>query len=138
MWKELVAFDGFSLLGSINAEIKTREEMEMRGIDPRTSRMLSERSTIWATSPSYSGNTRRVASASCSRVSTTTAFDLLAFHNTFLFLFIFSNPTQSFRRTLRGQCKRLHFSTLRHHIRPPFWTLQLTCQQSISIRTKFR
>ena len=25
--------------------------MEMRGIDPRTSRMLSERSTIWATSP---------------------------------------------------------------------------------------
>ena len=23
----------------------------MRGIDPRTSRMLSERSTIWATSP---------------------------------------------------------------------------------------
>ena len=24
---------------------------EMRGIDPRTSRMLSERSTIWATSP---------------------------------------------------------------------------------------
>ena len=32
--RELVAFDGFSLLGSINAEIKTREEMEMRGIDP--------------------------------------------------------------------------------------------------------
>ena len=27
--------------------------MEMRGIDPRTSRMLSERSTIWATSPCY-------------------------------------------------------------------------------------
>ena len=27
--------------------------MEMRGIDPRTSRMLSERSTIWATSPSH-------------------------------------------------------------------------------------
>ena len=26
----------------------------MRGIDPRTSRMLSERSTIWATSPYYS------------------------------------------------------------------------------------
>ena len=25
--------------------------MEMRGIDPRTSRMLSERSTIWATPP---------------------------------------------------------------------------------------
>ncbi len=25
--------------------------MEMQGIDPRTSRMLSERSTIWATSP---------------------------------------------------------------------------------------
>ena len=25
--------------------------LEMRGIDPRTSRMLSERSTIWATSP---------------------------------------------------------------------------------------
>ena len=34
VWRELVAFDGFSLLGSINAEIKTREEMEMRGIDP--------------------------------------------------------------------------------------------------------
>ena len=27
------------------------EKKEMRGIDPRTSRMLSERSTIWATSP---------------------------------------------------------------------------------------
>ena len=26
-------------------------DLEMRGIDPRTSRMLSERSTIWATSP---------------------------------------------------------------------------------------
>ncbi len=26
-------------------------KLEMRGIDPRTSRMLSERSTIWATSP---------------------------------------------------------------------------------------
>ena len=25
--------------------------LEMRGIDPRTSRMQSERSTIWATSP---------------------------------------------------------------------------------------
>ena len=28
------------------------EKLEMRGIDPRTSRKLSERSTIWATSPS--------------------------------------------------------------------------------------
>ena len=27
------------------------EKLEMRGIDPRTSRMLSEHSTIWATSP---------------------------------------------------------------------------------------
>ena len=27
------------------------QNVEMRGIDPRTSRMLSERSTIWATSP---------------------------------------------------------------------------------------
>ena len=27
------------------------EKLEMRGVDPRTSRMLSERSTIWATSP---------------------------------------------------------------------------------------
>ena len=27
------------------------EKLEMRGIDPRTSRMLSERSTIWSTSP---------------------------------------------------------------------------------------
>ena len=27
--------------------------MEMQGIDPRTSHMLSERSTIWATSPCY-------------------------------------------------------------------------------------
>ena len=26
-------------------------DLEMRGIDPRTSRMLSARSTIWATSP---------------------------------------------------------------------------------------
>ena len=26
-------------------------DLEMRGIDPRTSRMQSERSTIWATSP---------------------------------------------------------------------------------------
>ena len=26
-------------------------DLEMRGIDPRTSRMLSERSTIWPTSP---------------------------------------------------------------------------------------
>ena len=26
-------------------------KMEMQGIDPHTSRMLSERSTIWATSP---------------------------------------------------------------------------------------
>ena len=26
-------------------------DLEMRGIDPRTSRMLGERSTIWATSP---------------------------------------------------------------------------------------
>ena len=30
---------------------KNLKIMEMRGIDPRTSRMLSERSTIWATSP---------------------------------------------------------------------------------------
>ena len=30
---------------------KRHEAMEMRGIDPRTSRMLNERSTIWATSP---------------------------------------------------------------------------------------
>lgn len=30
---------------------KEIKKMEMRGIDPRTSRMLSERSTIWATSP---------------------------------------------------------------------------------------
>ena len=27
------------------------ETVEVRGIDPRTSRMLSERSTIWATPP---------------------------------------------------------------------------------------
>ena len=27
------------------------EKLENRGIDPRTSRMLSERSTIWASSP---------------------------------------------------------------------------------------
>ncbi len=30
---------------------KVEKEMEVRGIDPRTSRMLSERSTIWATPP---------------------------------------------------------------------------------------
>ena len=29
--------------------------LEVRGIDPRTSRMLSERSTIWATAPSHEG-----------------------------------------------------------------------------------
>ena len=34
-----------------NKKLK-KKKMEMRGIDPRTSRMLSERSTIWATSPS--------------------------------------------------------------------------------------
>ena len=28
-----------------------KKKLEMQGIDPRTSRMLSERSTIWATSP---------------------------------------------------------------------------------------
>ena len=28
-----------------------KKYLEMQGIDPRTSRMLSERSTIWATSP---------------------------------------------------------------------------------------
>ena len=28
-------------------------DLEMRGIDPRTSRMLGERSTIWATSPRF-------------------------------------------------------------------------------------
>ena len=27
--------------------------LEMRGIDPRTSHMLSERSTTWATSPDH-------------------------------------------------------------------------------------
>jgi hypothetical protein len=29
------------------------KKLEMRGIDPRASRMLSERSTIWATSPNW-------------------------------------------------------------------------------------
>ena len=33
--------------------LKKNIEVEMRGIDPRTSRMLSERSTIWATSPCW-------------------------------------------------------------------------------------
>ena len=28
-----------------------KNHLELRGIDPRTSHMLSERSTIWATSP---------------------------------------------------------------------------------------
>ena len=35
--------------------------LENRGIDPRTSRMLSERSTIWASSPSISDVFRLVA-----------------------------------------------------------------------------
>lgn len=33
--------------------IEEKEALENRGIDPRTSRMLSERSTIWASSPVY-------------------------------------------------------------------------------------
>ena len=36
-----------------------KKEVEMRGIDPRTSRMLSERSTIWATSPSVDGDPKQ-------------------------------------------------------------------------------
>ena len=31
--------------------MKDKKKVEMRGNDPRASRMLSERSTIWATSP---------------------------------------------------------------------------------------
>ena len=33
------------------ADLNREENVENRGIDPRTSRMLSARSTIWASSP---------------------------------------------------------------------------------------
>ena len=46
--------------------------MEMRGIDPRTSRMQSERSTIWATLPyAPSGNRNRGTSLEGKYVTTT-------------------------------------------------------------------
>ena len=38
---------------NLNLPAEKAKKMEMRGIDPRTSRMLSERSTIWATSPGH-------------------------------------------------------------------------------------
>ena len=38
---------------------KKPRKVEMRGIDPRTSRMLSERSTIWATSPPVDGDPKQ-------------------------------------------------------------------------------
>ena len=33
------------------ADRRKKSHLELRGIDPRTSHMLSERSTIWATAP---------------------------------------------------------------------------------------
>ena len=46
VWK----FKLFSILCFLSSE---KSWVEMQGIDPRTSRMLSERSTIWATSPDH-------------------------------------------------------------------------------------
>ena len=43
--------------------------LENRGIDPRTSRMLSERSTIWASSPSILGVFRLVAYCEYTHIS---------------------------------------------------------------------
>ena len=41
-------FRWFSYSWTLNI---TKRRLEQRGIDPRTSHMLSERSTIWATAP---------------------------------------------------------------------------------------
>ena len=41
--------------------------MEMRGIEPRTSRMQSERSTIWATSPFVSSVVKAIIDAESKR-----------------------------------------------------------------------
>ena len=46
-WRE----DKLRLVALAKLKKKNEKEVEMRGIDPRTSRMLSERSTIWATPP---------------------------------------------------------------------------------------
>ena len=40
-----------NLIAAMTKGICKKKVLEMRGIDPRTSHMLSERSTIWATSP---------------------------------------------------------------------------------------
>ena len=37
----------------MNMNAKIKNILEVQGIDPRTSRMLSERSTIWATPPTW-------------------------------------------------------------------------------------
>ena len=68
----------------------------------------------------------------------TTAFSSFTFYGTFLFLFIFSNPKQFFRRTLRGQWEPLHFSSRRHQLHPSLRPLQPTCQRLISIRTNYK
>ena len=48
----------FSFVASYSKDVKINiknlwslHQMEMRGIEPRASRMQSERSTMWATSP---------------------------------------------------------------------------------------
>ncbi len=38
---------------SKDIRVGEKKKVEVRGIDPRTSRMLSERSTIWATPPGW-------------------------------------------------------------------------------------
>ena len=55
---EISAFHLYRVVNSFPLSANTNQNyrilknvLEMRGIDPRTSRMLSERSTIWATSP---------------------------------------------------------------------------------------
>ena len=143
--------------------------MEMRGIDPRTSRMLSERSTIWATSPSnrsimnlHSSNhsNSEVGLLECyitpsdtearteitnhknaeTSVATSSVFlssslqclllrntfSSFAFYDTFVFLFIVPNPKQFFRRTRRGHCNPVHFSTLRYRLNRSLRPLQST------------
>ena len=46
-----ISESGFCWPGQVTHVKHIKSPVEDRGIDPRTSRMLSERSTIWASSP---------------------------------------------------------------------------------------